>query len=96
MAKKNTTGPAKPGTVEHTLSALASGGKLTRERVFPYPPKLVLRWTESGKARDYTLGESLIARLLTDRLIAPDKRAITETPDCIPYFLTDKGTQAAA
>ena len=94
-SRKAADAPLKKGTIAHTLAVVANGGKLTRERVYPYPPKMILRWQEGEKQQQHELSESHVIRLLSDKLIEPAKHDITKSPDCIQYFITQRGVEKA-
>lgn len=87
--------PPKKGTIAHTLAVIANGGKLTRERVFPFPHKMVLRWPENGKTQEYVLGEGHVAALLNEKYIKPNSADVQKNPDCIHYFITERGVERA-
>ena len=85
--------PLQRGTIPHTLAVIANGGKLTRERADPYPSKFWLRWTEDGKPQSYTLSDSHIVRLLSDKLVKPNAADVQQNPGCIRYFITERGLE---
>jgi hypothetical protein len=95
MPKIQEVWPPKPGTVAHALHVMAGGGKLARERRDPYPPRMMLRWTEGHSPKERELPQSVVVRMLTGQLIKPDVAALSKSADVIPYFLTKKGTQEA-